>query len=153
MIRVVTHVSPSIIGMWGVLSHDVTWEKNIASQIIDFYFHYSFWVEITLSLPTIMNSIIVGPLIIALVCIAFYIYSKYEAMAWRTGYLEPRIQATEEYYRRPITPVILASHEYCSYAAYRITHGMAWQRKRRMMHLLYIHPRVEKSQCLHGGSQ
>lgn len=104
--------------MWEVLCHDVTWENNIASQIVAFYFHCSLWVEITLSLPTIMNSIIVGPLIVALVCIALYVYSKYEAMAWRTGYLEPRIQATEEYYGRPITPVIFASCEYCSYGTY-----------------------------------
>ena len=63
-----------------------------------------------------MDSMLVGPPIVTLVCIALYVYSKYEAMAWRTEYVEPCVRATEEYYRRPITPVIFASYECHSYA-------------------------------------
>ena len=151
---VVTHVLSSIIGMRGVLCHDVTWRNNILNQIVDPHFYYSLWVEITLSLPTIMTSIIVGPLIIALLCIALYVYSKYEAMAWRAEYVGPRIRSSEEYDRRPITPVIFASREYHSYTKYWMAHNMAWQHKRQMMHQSCIHLwRKKKLRRLHCNSQ
>jgi hypothetical protein len=73
-----------------------------------------------------MASIIIAPLVIALLCIAFYVYSRHEALRWAVEYVEPRVQATEAYYRRPITPVLFASRKFYLHADFgRLIIGLA----------------------------
>jgi hypothetical protein len=69
-----------------------------------------------------MASIIIAPLVIALLCIAFYVYSRHEALRWAVEYVEPRVQATEAYYRRPITPVLFASRKFYLHARFWMTY-------------------------------
>ena len=80
---------------------------------------------ILLSLLTAMDPIIIAPLIIALLCVALLVYSKYEALRWGREYVDPRVQATEAYYQRPISPVIFASHKPHPHATVWTTHSSA----------------------------